>query len=80
VTYRNLNTIAMRRLGHIAGMAASLVSAISTMAAVSIAVPVGLAFDGTPVSVILSTVLCSALAWLLMRATTKGEDAASNKG
>jgi MFS transporter, DHA1 family, multidrug resistance protein len=77
VTYGNLNTIAMRRMGHIAGMAASLVSAISTMAAVAIAAPVGLAFDGTPLPAILSTLFCSTLAWLLMRATTKDEDVVS---
>lgn len=44
----NLNAIAMEPLGHIAGLAASLIGAIATVAAVVLAIPVGLMFDGTP--------------------------------
>lgn len=49
LTIGNLNALAMEPLGHIAGMAASIIGATSTVLSVIIAAPVGLAFDGTPV-------------------------------
>ncbi len=67
VTFGNLNALALQRMGHIAGMATSLVAAISTVLAVLIAAPVGLLYDGTALPVIVATLICSALAWLLMR-------------
>lgn len=45
----NLNALAMEPVGHIAGLAASVISAISTVGSVVLAVPVGQAFDGTEV-------------------------------
>ena len=47
VTLGNLNAIAMEPMGHIAGMAASVIGAISTVLAAAIAAPVGLLFDGS---------------------------------
>jgi DHA1 family bicyclomycin/chloramphenicol resistance-like MFS transporter len=47
LTIGNLNAIAMEPMGHIAGMAASVIGAVSTMFAAIIASPVGLLFDGT---------------------------------
>ena len=44
----NLNALALEPVGHIAGMAASAVGAISTVLGVALAAPLGLAFDGTP--------------------------------
>ena len=61
----------MRKMGHIAGMATSVMTAISTVLAVVIAGPVGLAFDGTPHATILAAVICSTLAWALMRQSDK---------
>lgn len=69
ITFGNLNALSLQRMGHIAGMAASIVSAISTMLAVVIAAPVGLAFDGTPLPAMIGVLACSALAYLLMRTT-----------
>jgi DHA1 family bicyclomycin/chloramphenicol resistance-like MFS transporter len=54
-------------MGHLAGTAASVIGAISTVAAVAIAVPVGQAFDGTPVPVILGVLVCTGLSLVLMR-------------
>ena len=71
VTFGNLNALAMQKLGHIAGMAASTVTAISTMGAVLIAAPVGLAFDGTALPLVLAALVCSTAAWALMRRTTE---------
>ncbi|MEC3862105.1 multidrug effflux MFS transporter [Mesobacterium sp. TK19101] len=48
MTIGNINAIAMEPMGHIAGMAASVIGAVATVVAVVLAVPVGLAFDGTP--------------------------------
>jgi len=67
VTFGNLNALALQRMGHVAGMAASLVSAISTMIAVAIAAPVGLLYNGTALPVVTATLICSAAAWLVMR-------------
>ena len=69
LTFGNLNALAMQRMGHIAGMTASVVSALSTVGAVVIAAPVGLAFDGTALPIILATLICSTIAWVLMRRT-----------
>ena len=64
----NLNALAMQPLGHVAGMAASLLSAASTVAGVAIAVPIGLAFDGTPLPLVLGVAGLTGTAWLLIRA------------
>lgn len=66
VTFGNLNALALQRMGHIAGMAASIIAALSTIAATLIAAPVGLLYDGTAVPVIAATLICSAMAWWLM--------------
>ncbi|MEZ5887403.1 MAG: multidrug effflux MFS transporter [Paracoccaceae bacterium] len=66
-TFGNLNALAMQTMGHVAGMATSVIAAISTVLAVAIAGPVGLAFDGTSVPAMIGAALCSGLAYLLMR-------------
>jgi len=72
LTFGNLNALALEKMGHIAGTAASVVSAISTVAAVVVAVPIGLAYDGTPVPILAGTLVCSAGAWALLRRTVRG--------
>jgi DHA1 family bicyclomycin/chloramphenicol resistance-like MFS transporter len=67
LTMGNLNALALEPVGHIAGMAASLVGSFSTVAAVVLAVPIGLAFDGTPVPLMIAVSVLSALGWILMR-------------
>jgi DHA1 family bicyclomycin/chloramphenicol resistance-like MFS transporter len=67
LTFGNLNALALQPMGHIAGMAASVVGAISTVLAVPIAAPIGLAFDGTPVPLLAGTLVCSTIALFLMR-------------
>lgn len=62
----NLNAIAMEPMGHVAGTAASAISAVATIMAVALAVPVGLAFDGTPFPLMIGCALFSALALLGM--------------
>ena len=62
----NLNALAMAPLGHLAGMAASIVGSLSTVAAVAIAVPVGLSFSGTPMPGAVGVLVCCTLAFLLV--------------
>ncbi len=73
LTMGNLNALALEPVGHIAGMAASLVGAFSTVAAVVLAVPIGLAFDGTPVPLMIAVSLLSALGFGLMRLAPRRE-------
>jgi MFS transporter, DHA1 family, multidrug resistance protein len=68
LTFGNLQALAMQRMGHIAGMAASVMTAVATVASVAIAAPVGLAYDGTPVPVLTGALIASSLAWLVMQA------------
>ncbi|WP_224823708.1 multidrug effflux MFS transporter [Cognatishimia sp. MH4019] len=65
MTLGNLNALAMEPVGHIAGMAASLMGSVSTIGAVFVAVPIGLAFTGSPIPVAIGTLTCSILAFLL---------------
>ena len=67
MTLGNLNAIAMEPMGHIAGMAASIISAIATVVGVVIAVPIGLAFDGTPLPLMIGVFCCVALSLGLMQ-------------
>lgn len=62
-TIGNLNALAMEPVGHIAGVAASIIAAVSTVGGVLIAIPIGRAFDGTalPFSIGIFLVLCVAL-------------------
>ncbi|ALG90280.1 MULTISPECIES: MFS transporter [Actibacterium] len=66
LTIGNLNALAMEPLGHIAGMAASVIGAVATVLSVVIAAPVGLAFDGTPVPLATGIFLAFAIARLAM--------------
>jgi DHA1 family bicyclomycin/chloramphenicol resistance-like MFS transporter len=62
LTLGNLNALAMEPVGHVAGMAASVTSAIATVVSVVLAVPVGLMFDGTQVPLLLGVSVFGALA------------------
>ncbi len=43
----NLNALAMEPVGHIAGLASSVIGAVATVLGVALAIPLGLMFDGT---------------------------------
>lgn len=62
----NLNAMAMEPLGHIAGLGASVIGAVATVASVLFAVPVGLAFDGSPMPLIYGILTYAVLALLFM--------------
>lgn len=67
LTIGNLNAIAMDPMGHIAGMAASIIGSVSTLVGAAIVVPVGLAFDGTPMPLVLAVFGASLTAFVIMR-------------
>lgn len=64
----NLNALAMEPMGHIAGMAASVIGAISTVFAAIIASPIGLLFNGTITPLIGSVTALAAAGFALMLA------------
>jgi len=74
LTIGNLNALAMEEMGHIAGLAASVIAAVATVGAVVIAAPVALLFDGTPMPMAIGTLLCASLAlWLTTIIKRPGE-------
>jgi DHA1 family bicyclomycin/chloramphenicol resistance-like MFS transporter len=66
LTLGNLNAMAMEPLGHIAGLAASMMSGVATVAAMVFAIPVGLAFDGTPLPLAIGILAMIAASQALM--------------
>jgi DHA1 family bicyclomycin/chloramphenicol resistance-like MFS transporter len=70
----NLNALAMEEMGHIAGTAASIIAAVSTVGAVMIAAPIALLFDGTPMPMAIGALVCASLAlWLTTLIKRPGE-------
>lgn len=67
MTLGNLNAMALEPMGHIAGMAASVTGAISTILGVAIAAQIGLSFDGTPTPLALAVVVLTAAGYILMK-------------
>ncbi len=67
LTIGNLNALGMEPLGHLAGLGASVIGSLATVAAVLIAIPVGLAFDGTPLPLMWGVLISSVCALALTR-------------
>jgi MFS transporter, DHA1 family, multidrug resistance protein len=65
LTMGNLNALAMEPVGHIAGLAASVISSLATVGSVALAIPVGLAFDGTSTPLLIGVVVLTCLALIL---------------
>lgn len=65
LTIGNLNALALEPMGHIAGLASSVVAALATIGAVAIAAPVALMFSGTALPMALASAICAAFGvWL----------------
>lgn len=73
LTLGNLNAIAMEPMGHVAGLAASIMGSISTVVAVALAAPVSLAFNGSILPLVLGVLTYSTLALLSMMAMAASE-------
>lgn len=63
----NLTALSLEPMGHIAGLAASVNGAVSTIAAAVLAMPFGLAFDGTPRAAFIGVIVFLAGGYLLMQ-------------
>ncbi|WP_170607758.1 multidrug effflux MFS transporter [Ruegeria arenilitoris] len=74
VTLGNLNAIAMEPMGHIAGMAASVIGAVSTVLAAAIAAPVGLLFDGSIAPLAIAILTMCVFGFVLMLHMGRIED------
>ena len=73
VTMGNLNSIALEPLGHIAGIGASVMGAVSTVLSALIAAPTGLMFNGTIVPLVAGVLVNVALGFLCMLALARTE-------
>ena len=65
--YTTDGDIALEPLGHMAGLAASIVTAIATIGAAVLSVPIGLAFNGTTVPLAIGVMCLVGLAYLILR-------------
>lgn len=74
LTLGNLNALAMEPMGHIAGAAASIITATATIGAVLIAVPIGLSFDGTALPLSVAVFVCAALAFWITSKIRRDSD------
>ncbi|WP_299042111.1 multidrug effflux MFS transporter [uncultured Tateyamaria sp.] len=75
LTVANLNAIAMEPMGHIAGMAASVIGAVSTVLGAALASPIGLMFDGTPMALVATVLMACIVASVLMQQMRRAEEA-----
>ena len=66
MTFGNLNALAMEPVGHIAGLAASLLGGLATFIGTLLAIPVGLMFSGTPSPLAAASIVFCTLATALM--------------
>lgn len=63
----NLNALAMEPVGHIAGLASSVIGSVSTMLGVCLAAPIGLMFNGTMIPLAMGIMILSAAGFLIIR-------------
>jgi DHA1 family bicyclomycin/chloramphenicol resistance-like MFS transporter len=63
--FGNLNALAMEPVGHIAGLAASIIGSTSTTICVLMAIPVGMMFAGTGMPLILATAIFCTISLIL---------------
>ncbi len=67
LSFGNLNALAIQPLGHVAGTASAVIGALPTVLSVMIAAPIGQAFNGTPIPLLIGVVLCSGLSVVLIQ-------------
>ena len=67
LTMGNLNALAMEPIGHIAGLAASVISSAATVGSVLLAIPVGIAFNGSSMPLLIGVAALIGLALIISR-------------
>ena len=65
--FGNLNSLAMEPLGAVAGLGAAFIGFFATMISIVIGIPIGHAFDGTPLPMVMGFALLGACCWLMSR-------------
>jgi len=70
--FGNLNALAMEPLGHIAGIAASMIGTVATLMSMILGGLIGLAYDGTVLPLILGFAVLSMLSLITMRFADRG--------
>lgn len=66
LTIGNINALGLEPMGHMAGLASSMISSLATLGAALLAIPVGLSFDGTPLRIAAWVCAFSVLALILV--------------
>mmetsp|Transcript_23829 Transcript_23829/g.43065 ORF Transcript_23829/g.43065 Transcript_23829/m.43065 type:complete len:434 (-) Transcript_23829:5317-6618(-) len=77
LTIANLNAIAMEPMGHIAGMAASVIGSVSTVLGAIMASVISMAFDATPLALAGTVLVMCMVAALMMQMMRKVEEAST---
>jgi DHA1 family bicyclomycin/chloramphenicol resistance-like MFS transporter len=76
VLFGNYNARALEPMGHIAGVAAAITGALSSLVAVALGTPLGRAYDGTVIPVIAGFVVSSFAALVLTEMAESGQSRA----
>jgi len=71
ILFGNVNTLAVHPLGHIAGVANSVISTVQTLLSVLIGSFIGQSYDGTTLPLILGFLLCGSASLVLMIYTVR---------
>lgn len=71
IVFGNLNAMAMEPLGHIAGVGASVIGALSSLISVLVGTQIARSYDGTALPVALGYILCGTAALAALRWATK---------
>jgi DHA1 family bicyclomycin/chloramphenicol resistance-like MFS transporter len=72
LTFGNFNAIALRSLGHIAGLASAVIASLTSALSLVIAALIGLSFDLTTGPVVYGYLSCGVLALLCMILPVRG--------
>lgn len=80
ILFGNFNSLAVHPLGHIAGVATSVISTVQTLISVVVGTYVGQHYDGTVMPLIFSFILCSGITlglivWLRMNTQSNAQQA-----
>jgi MFS transporter, DHA1 family, multidrug resistance protein len=71
LTFGNLTALTMEPMGHIAGIASAIIGAASTFLGVLIAIPIGLAFNGTILPLLIGSTIAAGASFALMLSNPK---------
>lgn len=63
--FANLNALALEPMGHVAGIASAIVGAVSALGSIAFAVPIGQAYDGTGLPLMVGIGICAVAGFAL---------------